>query len=168
MSSITSRFFRRKARGDSARHESAEPGSAEFAAGIERIAEYLAALSVALSVAQTEKEKLQRTKEACSQILEICGRVEERVRRSQSPNGEAAQDAAQEVDALTDAFGTTMPRHCSRRREEQVQKVIQLTGGLQLVFDLYCVQCHFQCWSCPLCSRVRCACSHSACGCEVD
>ena len=143
MSSITSRFFRRKARGDSARHESAEPGSAEFAAGIERIAEYLAALSVALSVAQTEKEKLQRTKEACSQILEICGRVEERVRRSQSSNGEAAQDA-------------------------QVQKVIQLTGGLQLVFDLYCIQCHFQCWSCPKCDRVRCACSHGACGCEVD
>lgn len=143
MTTFTSRFFRRKPRGDSARHESAEPGSAEYAAGVERIAEHVTALAVALHCSQTEKEKFQRTKEACTQILEVCRAVEERLSGSKGADGEAAQDA-------------------------QVQKVIQLTGGLQLVFDLYCIDCHFQCWSCPACNRVRCGCAHSACGCEVD
>lgn len=143
MTTFTSRFFRRKPRGYSARHESTEPGSAEYAAGLERIAEHVTAFAVALQVAHTEKEKIRNAKACAEEILKVCRAVEERLSSSEGANGETAQDA-------------------------QVQKVIQLTGGLQLVFDLYCIDCHFQCWSCPACGRVRCGCAHSACGCEVD
>jgi hypothetical protein len=143
MSTFTSRFFRRKPRGHSARHESTEPGSAEYAAGLERITECVTAWNLALAIAQTDKEKVLYAEQCAKEILKVCRAVEERLSSSKGTHGEAAEDA-------------------------QVQKVIHLTGGLQLVFDLYCTSCHFQCWSCPACSRVRCGCAHSACGCEVD
>jgi len=129
-------YFTRSKHGDSAGYEPTDTRSAEHAASVERITDYITALAIHHAAVGTSKDKVSFAKAQAVRILEECKRLEERLRSCKGADGSAAQDA---------------------------QKEITLPGGLQLRFDLYCMQCAFQCWDCPKCQQVRCACSRCTC-----
>lgn len=149
------KFFRRKD-GNPARDESTDTRSAEYAASVKRCEIYICTLaSIALYDTESAKDnKISAYKVQAVRILEEIKRFEERFASGKSSHGEAAQDA-QKVVAPNSAPGTA-----------PVRAVQILPSGRQLIFDLYCSNCYFQCWTCPTCDLARCACE--SCGCQLD
>lgn len=127
--------------GNSAGNESTEPGSAKYAACVDRLEKGIVQYALAYAYAPSAQDKVSLIREAAEAVLEVCRAFEEGQRGGEGSHGEAEKDAPEKVE---------------------------LPGGRQLTFELFCMKCHFQCWDCPACRKVRCACRVSRCSCVVD
>lgn len=134
--------------GDSARHESTDTSSAEYAACVKRLEDYVTGLVISQTEG-TPQERYRWIKTTAARLLEECKRFEEGKPRRETKDGSTPENAKQEKITAARVARASVP-------------------GLQLCFELYCMQCHFQCWECPECNLIRCACAHLSCGCLLD
>src|SRR5687767_14320703 len=126
------RTFQRKPNsGNPARDESAVTRGAEYASCVDRIEEHFTGLAVYYTTLTSEKEKYYHAKASAARILQICKEFEEGLVSCEEANGGSAQNAQEKGEA-------------QQARTANHQRVIDV-GGTQLVFELYCWQCHFQC-----------------------
>lgn len=157
------KFFRSNTDGNSAGNESANACRAEYAAGIKRLEEYIFALTLFadpqyFTKGRETEEKFFEFKATAVRILEEVKRVEERVASCKSAYGETTKNA-KKVVRITPPIEVQPGNNL-------VRAVETLSSGRQLIFDLYCSNCYFQCWSCPTCDLTRCACE--SCGCQLE
>lgn len=154
------KFTRRSDSGHTAGNEPTDASRAEYAACVERLEGYI--LSTVLfsdpalwAKSEAPKRRYQEYKATAVRILEECKRFEEGFTSGQGSNGEATQNAEKITEGV-------------RPRDASIYRVVELRNGRQLQFDLFCINCHFQCWECPLCKQTRCACLEGKCACQLD
>lgn len=163
---MTINFFRRS-HGNPAGNESTEPSRTEHIESLGRqIDEQLAALYLAwYSASYSIGQKLAIAKTACLGIFQVFRSFEERQRSRQAAHGSATENA-KEVATIPAWIDMHRAAVWPASRTGAVKSNLILPSGKQLCFDLYCANCHFQCWECPTCNRVRCACE--ACPCQLE
>lgn len=165
-----------KISGDPAGNESADPSRAEYAESVERISNVLTATLIAYTYHRTKREIYYAAKAGALHILQICQRFEEGKRSSQTTHGGPAQNEAEKVsdpylyndlEPLRPSRKQLNPSVAKASRQSGHHK-LQMIGshGLQLCFELYCFECGFQCWDCPICLQMRCGCISCSCALE--
>jgi len=154
------KYFRRNDDGNSAGNEPADASSAEYAACAKRLEEYIFALVLFSDPAQwaaqvrSPRQLIQEYKATAVRILEEVKRFEKGLASGKGAHGEAPKNA-KKINPVSVDPGRKF-----------VRALEQLPSGRQLIFDLYCSNCYFQCWTCPTCDATRCACE--SCGCQLE
>jgi hypothetical protein len=130
--------------GNPAGHEPTDASGAKYLAGISaRLRNIATAIYIA---AQTHDKAadFQRICEGAADDLEAIGaeifarRSEKRFGSSEAADGATPQDAEKVIHTMR-------------------------VGGMQMTFSMYCVDCGFEVWTCPVCEFVRCRCVRCKC-----
>jgi hypothetical protein len=149
------RIIRGSKGGNSTGHESADTRRSKYTESVEQIDDFTTAWWIAKDTL-SEEQAFRYAKKALFQLYEELRSFEEGITSGEATDGRVAQDA-QEIDP--DASGSNVGL-------QPITAPLNLPGGRQLLFELFCFHCSFQCWECPVCSLVRCACVR--CGCSLD
>lgn len=156
------RIIRGSKGGNPTGNEPADTSRSKYAACLEQIDDFTTAWWIAKDTLN-EEQAYRYAKKACFQLYEELRSFEERLSSGEAAHGSAQEDA-QEVVACSCAEDSL---NCDVHSPKQpVTSPLTLPGGRQLLFELFCFHCSFQCWECPVCSIVRCACVR--CGCSLD
>jgi hypothetical protein len=149
------RIIRGSKGGNPTGHEPTDSSRSKYAESVEQIDDFTTAWWIAKDTL-SEEQAFRYAKKAVFQLYEELRGAEERLACSEAADGSPAQNA-EEIDP--DASGSNVGL-------KPITAPLNLPGGRQLLFELFCFHCSFQCWECPVCSLVRCACVR--CGCQLD